>query len=102
MQVAPAFLGLMRVHRLGSLSIGSPAFSGGNSPLLKGSPRQRGEPRHRGKVAPSTRGTETQGEGCPLNGGNREKFERFPPLAGGTYRRGDETLAGNCAVRLRN
>ncbi len=26
-----------------------------------------------------------------------KKIEWFPPLAGGTYRRGDKTLAENCA-----
>ncbi len=37
-----------------------------------------------------------------VNGGNREKFERFPPQAGGTYRRGDETPAENYAFTSKN
>ncbi len=79
---------LIRVHGLGSLSIGSPAFSGGNSPLHK--------------VPPVNGGNREESKVLPVNGGNRKKSEWFPPQAGGTYRRGDETLVEKYAFASEN
>ncbi len=96
---APSFLSPRssdKGARLGSLSIGSPLFSGGNTPSLR-FPRQRGNRKKKARF-PRQGGTEKKVSGSPVKGGTEKKVSGSPsrgepkrkewfPVNGGTEKR---------------